>query len=279
MTATHRNHRHGFTLIELLVVIAIIAILAAILFPVFAQAREKARGISCLSNTKQINLAFQMYVQDYDETMPPLLDKLSAPTTPNGGTQTWTAYMLYPYFKSWGMFACPSQGHDNRGVFTPGNPVAWWRNQMRFPAYGYNYLNLSKFNGDCDTFSGYTLASIAQSADTVAFADTRIYGISAGSAMLHDPNGWTRVAPAPDECILYWGGTQGGWNWTAGAAKPATMGYLEARHQDGVNVTFVDGHSKYMKWQALAAGTNFAAGSNENSVLITDATRYVWDRN
>jgi prepilin-type N-terminal cleavage/methylation domain-containing protein len=59
--------RHGFTLIELLVVIAIIAILAAILFPVFAQAREKARQTACLSNTKQIGTAFMMYVQDYDE--------------------------------------------------------------------------------------------------------------------------------------------------------------------------------------------------------------------
>jgi prepilin-type N-terminal cleavage/methylation domain-containing protein len=65
-----RNRRSGFTLIELLVVIAIIAILAAILFPVFAQAREKARSISCLSNLKQSGLATLMYVQDYDETFP-----------------------------------------------------------------------------------------------------------------------------------------------------------------------------------------------------------------
>src|ERR1700753_3672408 len=65
-----RQGKSGFTLIELLVVIAIIAILAAILFPVFAQAREKARQISCLSNTKQIGLAVMMYVQDYDETYP-----------------------------------------------------------------------------------------------------------------------------------------------------------------------------------------------------------------
>src|SRR5262245_10999419 len=62
------RRRHGFTLIELLVVIAIIAILAAILFPVFAQAREKARQASCLSNMKQISLGWQMYMQDYDET-------------------------------------------------------------------------------------------------------------------------------------------------------------------------------------------------------------------
>src|SRR5437762_6356050 len=67
----NRRARSGFTLIELLVVIAIIAILAAILFPVFAQAREKARAISCLSNCKQAGLAWSMYAQDYDETTPP----------------------------------------------------------------------------------------------------------------------------------------------------------------------------------------------------------------
>lgn len=65
------QQRRGFTLIELLVVIAIIAILAAILFPVFAQAREKARQTTCVSNLKQIGTAFMMYVQDYDETYPP----------------------------------------------------------------------------------------------------------------------------------------------------------------------------------------------------------------
>src|SRR5437879_5606300 len=69
-TPTQKPDRSGFTLIELLVVIAIIAILAAILFPVFAQAREKARAITCLSNVKQIGLASLMYVQDYDETFP-----------------------------------------------------------------------------------------------------------------------------------------------------------------------------------------------------------------
>ncbi|MGC4043825.1 MAG: DUF1559 domain-containing protein [Armatimonas sp.] len=84
--------------------------------PVFAQAREKARGASCLSNTKQINLAWQMYLQDYDETMVPMFNSLLLTA---GVDQQWTAYMLYPYFKSWGMFVCPSQGHDNRGMSSP----------------------------------------------------------------------------------------------------------------------------------------------------------------
>jgi prepilin-type N-terminal cleavage/methylation domain-containing protein/prepilin-type processing-associated H-X9-DG protein len=91
----------GFTLIELLVVIAIIAILAAILFPVFAQAREKARGISCLSNCKQIGLAAQMYAQDYDETMVPFA--VGAPFF-----STMFSALLDPYIKNQQVWRCPS---------------------------------------------------------------------------------------------------------------------------------------------------------------------------
>ena len=123
----------GFTLIELLVVIAIIAILAAILFPVFAQAREKARATSCLSNVKQLTTSWLMYVQDYDETMPPIADSLAIAAN----QQKWTALLLKPYFKSWTIWVCPSVGHDNRGVFTSGSPYAYDGNQMKFPNYGY----------------------------------------------------------------------------------------------------------------------------------------------
>src|SRR5436853_4862327 len=90
--------RRGFTLIELLVVIAIIAILAAILFPVFAQARAKARAISCLSNLKQAGLAWSMYSQDYDETTPPQAS----------GGGAWYV-ILQSYMKNWAMMMCPDR--------------------------------------------------------------------------------------------------------------------------------------------------------------------------
>src|SRR5689334_14563129 len=109
MIQSHPSRRSGrrnaFTLIELLVVIAIIAILAAILFPVFAQAREKARAISCLSNTKQLGLAVMMYVQDYDETYP---WAYFWPKDSAGNAQDWkaTSYLwssqrcIQPYIKN-----------------------------------------------------------------------------------------------------------------------------------------------------------------------------------
>ncbi|MCD6351808.1 MAG: prepilin-type N-terminal cleavage/methylation domain-containing protein, partial [Armatimonadetes bacterium] len=102
--------RRGFTLIELLVVIAIIAILAAILFPVFSRAREKARQASCLSNVKQAALGWMMYVQDYDETFPPCLNSLDG----TGGPGTWyTAFdCAWPYFKNAQIMLCPD---DPRG--------------------------------------------------------------------------------------------------------------------------------------------------------------------
>src|SRR6266542_2865473 len=90
----HRRKRHGFTLIELLVVIAIIAILAAILFPVFAQARAKARQATCLSNLKQLGTAFMMYAQDYDETYP-----MSNYGLPSGVNRSWQ-YLIDPYVKA-----------------------------------------------------------------------------------------------------------------------------------------------------------------------------------
>src|SRR5687768_4219676 len=97
--STAAARRRAFTLIELLVVIAIIAILAAILFPVFAQARDKARTSSCLSNTKQLGTALMMYTQDFDETNVPNGTGTNNPQWPD---------LLQPYAKNTGILICPS---------------------------------------------------------------------------------------------------------------------------------------------------------------------------
>src|SRR5215208_4405688 len=98
-----KRHVAGFTLIELLVVIAIIAILAAILFPVFAQAREKARGAACLSNLKQIGVGLMLYTQDHDERLP-----YQWRYTPDGKTLYWWQDVVRPYVKNEAVYTCPS---------------------------------------------------------------------------------------------------------------------------------------------------------------------------
>src|SRR5690349_7223716 len=128
--------RRGFTLIELLVVIAIIAILAAILFPVFAQAREKARQAACLSNFKQIGLAVMMYVQDWDETYPSSrLAQLPGGAIGNQKIVTWKTETS-PYVKNLDVYRCPSnpnskQGDETKNAESFGFPT--------FPiSYAYN---------------------------------------------------------------------------------------------------------------------------------------------
>jgi prepilin-type N-terminal cleavage/methylation domain-containing protein len=109
---TNPRIRRGFTLIELLVVIAIIAILAAILFPVFAKAREKARQINCVSNVRQMGMAIMQYAQDYDESFPPRLpDPQPGPAYPCKPCRTidWRVYS-YPYVKNDQIYRCPSDG-------------------------------------------------------------------------------------------------------------------------------------------------------------------------
>jgi len=123
---------HGFTLIELLVVIAIIAILAAILFPVFAKAREKARQTSCLNNAKQLAIAFVMYSQDYDERTVPansVIWSLAVSAWVAGrlahrmaSNINWWRFQLQPYVKNWQVFVCPSNG-ATPGPSSPGNQL------------------------------------------------------------------------------------------------------------------------------------------------------------
>jgi prepilin-type N-terminal cleavage/methylation domain-containing protein/prepilin-type processing-associated H-X9-DG protein len=113
-------YKRGFTLIELLVVIAIIAILAAILFPVFARARENARRASCQSNLKQIGLGMVMYIQDFDERYP-MADWTTSPTVDGA----WPV-LLQPYLKSTQIFKCPSDSRDVGCSYVLNNYFVAW---------------------------------------------------------------------------------------------------------------------------------------------------------
>jgi len=137
------NVKEAFTLIELLVVIAIIAILAAILFPVFEQAREKARQATCLSNLNQMGLAIMQYSQDYDETYP-----MVRASNQTGNIYEWR-YELYPYVKSTQIYACPSNPDSN--TYFPGDccnsienmqwpeSYAWCTTEGNPPYFGFSW--------------------------------------------------------------------------------------------------------------------------------------------
>lgn len=147
--------RRGFTLIELLVVIAIIAILAAILFPVFARAREAARQSSCLSNTKQLGIAVMSYTQDYDEQLP---------RSYSGGAQPLFWFdILQPYIKNTQIFYCPSDSIHNKKLAPSSGNIS----------YGWNFYWLT-LRGGAVTYGadGAGLASIQSPAETVVLADT-----------------------------------------------------------------------------------------------------------
>ncbi|MBI5833849.1 MAG: DUF1559 domain-containing protein [Armatimonadetes bacterium] len=159
-----RAQRRGFTLIELLVVIAIIAILAAILFPVFAKAREKARTASCQSNMKQLGVAFVQYAQDYDETLPMCRTCNGFVSPVDGTTVTLTfRFSIQPYLKSTQVFKCPS---NTSNATNDGGII----NHYGYPTDGgVDSTGFSYGTGNCNT----SLAKIQSPAEQLQCIEKR----------------------------------------------------------------------------------------------------------
>ncbi len=147
--------RKGFTLIELLVVIAIIAILAAILFPVFARAREKARQTSCLSNVKQLMLSVMMYAQDYDEMLIP-----GAQIKPSAPGNLWFD-VIQPYVNNEQILVCPSQANPTAGANYDPTGYGW-----NYQEFGYRYDSPDSYGW------GTALSEITNPAGTIVLGDS-----------------------------------------------------------------------------------------------------------
>jgi prepilin-type N-terminal cleavage/methylation domain-containing protein/prepilin-type processing-associated H-X9-DG protein len=240
------RRRHGFTLIELLVVIAIIAILAAILFPVFARARENARRTSCLNNAKQIATAVLMYTQDYDEKLPMIKGAWDGNmpthlTLPDGrgysGYWAWPL-ALYPYIKNAQAFVCPSdpsggkEGYNDNGTSNPyvnewGRPIpnsyavlepmSYWRN------------------------SPVALAEITYPAETYYIGDSYKWFTTFGDYTWIQ--GFNRMRYSND-CATHNGGA-------GGAVEVTNPSDSCARHLGGNNIVYLDGHAKFSHWSRL----------------------------
>jgi prepilin-type N-terminal cleavage/methylation domain-containing protein/prepilin-type processing-associated H-X9-DG protein len=233
--------RRGFTLIELLVVIAIIAILAAILFPVFAQAREKARAAGCQSILKQWGQAELMYVQDYDETFTGLT--FFDPNGPGCCPRMWTWTMLIqPYVKSYALLNCPTLGE-------PGKQMNYGvdQNALFFRSYGWNMAFLGAF---LPRDGAVKLSQVEAPAETIMFGDTTegrgkqklgYYNMSAPLVIRVYTPGAAKYA---DDPRFY---SEDGTGLDCGSKNCNFFGRPVARHSGGGNFAFVDGHVKWYK--------------------------------
>jgi len=282
MLSSSRRNRKGsaFTLIELLVVIAIIAILAAILFPVFAQARQSARGAASMSNLKQISLGILMYVQDYDETMP-LDQRWGDPASPliwNPGAALWSswAYDISPYIKNRQIFIDPLFGPKSvADIFYPV-----------YSQYGYNHIALSHTNGGATpwTFISTSLAGVARPADCVLVGGHMDvdevggfwwYGANTMLLQTHlDPPDCNHP---PGLCTSDW--IADGFyasNIATELAGKYTAG-VSLRKALNANLAHVDGHVKFMQAGQAAQGTNWnKTKTGSGSIIVTTPTVYKW---
>jgi prepilin-type N-terminal cleavage/methylation domain-containing protein/prepilin-type processing-associated H-X9-DG protein len=220
---TRSRSRKAFTLIELLVVIAIIAILAAILFPVFAQARETARKASCQSNLKQLGSAFMMYKQDYDERYP-----FGGWLPAGNGSGEWQNTVA-PYIKNKGVYRCPSSSELDEN---PQNPQEWHWNRNPVSYMYNNMLGIER--------RPMSDAAVRAPADCVLLSDGHSdWGCPGNVCVGVDWMGRPGTVWLMED--TYFGRDSRlitGWG-------DRTWGL--PRHQDGANFAFADGHVKYMK--------------------------------
>ena len=261
----------AFTLIELLVVIAIIAILAAILFPVFAKVREKARQTSCTSNLKQLGLAFMQYQQDSDEYLPP---------TFYGTAQCW-AGKIYPYVKSAGVYHCPD---DSTGTYKPavGNaavPVSYAMNNDLTPGsqgtiFGPSYT-LAHFNAPANIVMLFEVTGAP--VDVTTPDESSVNGTTAPPSRFLSAAGWGIESSATPNTPATLGG--GHWGGGSGAGDGGSAGLFyatgyslgsrgntyggPAAHTDGANYLAADGHVKYLRPTRISSGYG-ANSSNDH---------------
>lgn len=234
--------KSGFTLIELLVVIAIIAILAAILFPVFGRARENARRTNCLNNLKQIGLGVMQYLQDYDERFP----------NPYGGTGTFGwADQIQPYIKSTQAFQCPSET-------TAPDPKP---ENKGYTDYFYNG-GLSSYDETARIQVGRSSALLTNPTLTILGGDSVTENASFTLPRYIDPNNGFGCYG-----LISAGNATSG-NCSNGVALDRTAAM---RHLEGANYVFTDGHVKWQKMNTIyGAATDFANSKNNPTFHLAD---------